>query len=46
MAVASADYPTAVRTLWLYGNRSLIKFQATQMALNMVRRLLIGTLDR
>ena len=42
IAVASHDAPTRVSTLWLYGNRSQVKFQAAQMGLDMVRRLLLG----
>ncbi len=42
IAVASHYAPTRVSTLWLYGNRSQVKFQAAQMGLDMVRRLLLG----
>jgi nicotinamide-nucleotide amidase len=42
IAVASRTAGTRVRTLWLYGNRLQVKFQAAQMGLDMVRRLLLG----
>ena len=42
IAVASQTAPTRVSTLWLYGNRSQVKFQAAQMGLDMVRRLILG----
>ena len=42
IAVASQTAPTRVATLWLYGNRSQVKFQAAQMGMDMVRRLLLG----
>jgi nicotinamide-nucleotide amidase len=40
VAVASAFAPTRSRLFWLYGTRTMIKFQAAQMGLDMVRRLL------
>lgn len=40
IAVSSERAPTRVRLFWLYGTRSMIKFQASQMGLDMVRRLL------
>jgi nicotinamide-nucleotide amidase len=40
IAVASALSPTHSRLFWLYGTRTMIKFQAAQMGLDMVRRLL------
>ena len=42
IAVASQTAPTRVSTLWLYGNRAQVKFQAAQMGLDMVRRLILG----
>ena len=43
IAVASDDQTTVVRTFSLVGSRTMVKFQATQMGLNMVRRLLETT---
>jgi nicotinamide-nucleotide amidase len=40
VAVASDLSPTQSRLFWLYGDRTMIKFQAAQMGLDMVRRLL------
>jgi nicotinamide-nucleotide amidase len=40
VAVSSASSPTRSRLFWLYGTRTMIKFQAAQMGLDMVRRLL------
>jgi nicotinamide-nucleotide amidase len=40
IAVASAVAPTQSRLFWLYGTRTMVKFQAAQMGLDMVRRLL------
>ena len=40
IAVAGADGVTRVRTFSLFGSRSMIKFQAAQMGLDMVRRIL------
>ena len=41
VAVACDDRTTRVRTFSLFGSRSMIKFQATQMGLDMVRRILL-----
>ena len=43
IAVASQDQTTVVRTFSLVGSRTMVKFQATQMGLDMVRRLLQDT---
>jgi nicotinamide-nucleotide amidase len=43
IAVASDDKTTRVRTFGLFGSRAQIKFQATQMGLDMVRRILQDT---
>ncbi len=43
VAVSSADGATRARTFSLYGSRSMIKFQAAQMGLDMVRRILQET---
>jgi nicotinamide-nucleotide amidase len=40
IAVAAGDRPTVARTFFLFGSRAMIKFQATQMGLDMVRRML------
>jgi nicotinamide-nucleotide amidase len=40
IAVASDLSPTHARLFWLYGTRTMVKFQAAQMGLDMVRRLL------
>jgi nicotinamide-nucleotide amidase len=40
VAVAGPDRTIGVRTFFLFGGRPQIKFQATQVALDMVRRLL------
>jgi nicotinamide-nucleotide amidase len=40
VAVASDFAPTRSRLFWLYGTRTMVKFQAAQMGLDMVRRLL------
>jgi nicotinamide-nucleotide amidase len=40
VAVACDDRTTRVRTFSLFGSRSMIKFQAAQMGLDMVRRIL------
>lgn len=40
IAVLSPDAPARVRTFWLLGGRTQIKFNATQAALDMVRRAL------
>jgi nicotinamide-nucleotide amidase len=41
IAVACDGRPTRVRTYSLFGSRSMIKFHASQMALDMVRRVLL-----
>jgi nicotinamide-nucleotide amidase len=43
IAVASEEKPTRVRTFSLFGSRAMIKFQASQMGLDMVRRILLDT---
>jgi nicotinamide-nucleotide amidase len=43
VAVACDGRTTRVRTFSLFGSRSMIKFQATQMGLDMVRRILLET---
>jgi nicotinamide-nucleotide amidase len=43
IAVASEGTTAHVRTFSLFGSRAMIKFQATQMGLNMVRRMLQET---
>jgi nicotinamide-nucleotide amidase len=43
VAVASDGRTTRVRTFSLFGSRSMIKFQASQMGLDMVRRILLET---
>ena len=40
VAVASELRATRSRLFWLYGTRTMVKFQAAQMGLDMVRRLL------
>ena len=45
IAVACSDRATRVRTYSLFGPRSLIKFQAAQMGLDMVRRVLLEPAD-
>lgn len=42
IAVVAPDGPARVRTVWLPGARTQVKFTATQTALDMVRRLLSG----
>jgi nicotinamide-nucleotide amidase len=42
VAVVASDGATRVQTLSLFGTRTIIKFWATQGALNMVRRVLSG----
>ncbi len=42
MAVVMADGAAHVRTFSLFGNRGMIKFWASQYAMNMVRRMLIA----
>jgi nicotinamide-nucleotide amidase len=42
LAVVAPDDSVRVRTVWLVGVRTMIKFQAAQLALDMVRRLLLG----
>ena len=41
IAVACDDRRTRVRTYSLFGSRSMIKFHASQMGLDMVRRVLL-----
>jgi nicotinamide-nucleotide amidase len=41
IAVARADQTTRVRTFSLFGSRTMVKFQASQMGLDMVRRVLL-----
>jgi nicotinamide-nucleotide amidase len=41
IAVACPDQTTRVRTYSLFGSRAMIKFQASQMGLDMVRRVLL-----
>jgi nicotinamide-nucleotide amidase len=41
IAVAGPGDSTRVRSVSLFGTRGLIKFQATQLALDIVRRVLI-----
>jgi nicotinamide-nucleotide amidase len=43
IAVASDGLATRTRTFSLFGSRAMIKFQATQMGLDMVRRMLQET---
>jgi len=43
LAVAAPDGSVKARTVSLFGSRTMIKFQATQLALDMVRRLLSPT---
>jgi nicotinamide-nucleotide amidase len=43
MAVVAPDGSAQVRTFALFGNRTMIKFWASQYAMNMVRRRLLGT---
>jgi nicotinamide-nucleotide amidase len=40
VAVSAADGVTRVRTFLLHGSRAMVKFQAAQMGLDMVRRIL------
>jgi nicotinamide-nucleotide amidase len=42
IAVVTAGAPARVRTFNMLGNRTLIKFNATQAAMEMVRRSLVG----
>jgi nicotinamide-nucleotide amidase len=42
IAVLVAGAPARVRTVWAYGGRTQVKFNATQAALDMVRRALTG----
>lgn len=42
VAVLVPGGPTRVRTIWAYGGRTQVKFNATQAALDMVRRALGG----
>lgn len=41
IAVVGPEGPAHVRTFWFPGNRTQVKFSATQAALDMVRRLLL-----
>jgi nicotinamide-nucleotide amidase len=41
IAVAGPEGPAHVRTFWFLGNRTQVKFNATQAALDMVRRMLL-----
>jgi nicotinamide-nucleotide amidase len=43
VAVAFDGLTTRVRTFSLVGSRSMIKFQASQVGLDMVRRILLET---
>lgn len=43
IAVLGPGGPVSVRTVWLPGGRTQVKFNATQTALDMVRRLLLKT---
>jgi len=43
IAVIGPDGPARVRTVWLPGGRTQVKFNATQTALDMVRRNLVAT---
>ena len=42
IAVLAPGGPVRARTFWLYGGRTQVKFNATQAALDMVRRALAG----
>ena len=42
VAVLVPDGPARVRTIWAHGGRTQVKFNATQAALDMVRRALSG----
>jgi hypothetical protein len=41
--VAVSESPPRARTLSLFGTRAQIKFQAAQMGLDLVRRILLET---
>jgi nicotinamide-nucleotide amidase len=44
IAFSARDFPARVRTFSFIGGRPQVKFQATQAALDMIRRALIGAI--